>query len=130
MTSLGKKLLDLRHSHKLSQVEVADYIGVSQNAYARWEADKCKPLVENLLKISQYYKIDIKDLLDDNEKINVSNNEISGGNNFFANNIPSVNTLNIHPNTEIMERVLEMQEKISKLLESQFKLIDELIKKR
>ncbi|GHT18816.1 hypothetical protein FACS189429_5820 [Bacteroidia bacterium] len=130
MATLGKKLLDLRNEHKLSQTEFADCIGVSQNAYHRWESDMCKPKVDNLQKISQYFKIDIQELLDDNEKINISNNDVSGGNNFFGNNIPSVHTLNIHPNTEVMERVLQTQEQISKLLDSQFRLIEELIKRK
>jgi hypothetical protein len=68
--------------------------------------------------------------LDDNEKISVASNDISGGNNFFANNIPSINTVNIQPSSEIIEQVLKTQEQISKLLESQFKLIEEIIRKR
>jgi transcriptional regulator with XRE-family HTH domain len=118
MASLGPKLLQLRNQHRLSQTEIADVLDVSQNAYAKWEADKCKPSADNLLKISQYYKVDIIELLNDNEKINVS-----------SNNIPSINTVNIQPSQEIMEKVLQMQEQISKLLESQFRLIEELLKK-
>jgi hypothetical protein len=79
------------------------------------------------LKISQYYHIDIQELLDDNEKINMSNNDVSGNCNFVGNNIPSINTLNILQ-PEVMERVLQTQEQISKLLDSQFRLIEELLK--
>ena len=129
MTTLGTKLLKLRHEHKLSQTEFAEIIGVSQNAYSRWEADKCKPLVENLFKISQYYQIDMKELLDDNGTIIFSSNEITGGNNIFANNIPSINTVNIQPSTELMENIMKTQERISTLLDSQIKLIAELLKK-
>ncbi|MCL2313114.1 MAG: helix-turn-helix domain-containing protein [Firmicutes bacterium] len=129
MATLGTKLLKLRREANLSQTEIADFLGVSQNAYNRWESDKCKPQADNLLKISQYYQINVQELLDDNEKINVSSNEISGGNNFFANNIPSINTVNIQPSTEIIEKVLQTQEQISKLLESQFKLIEVIIRK-
>jgi transcriptional regulator with XRE-family HTH domain len=128
MASLGTKLLNLRRQHKLSQTEIADILDVSQNAYNKWEADKCKPSADNLLKLSQHYKIDLFELLDDNEKISLSNNEIKGENNIIANTIP---TINIQPsNNEIMERVLQTQEQISKLLESQFRLIEELLKKR
>ncbi|MDR1984679.1 MAG: helix-turn-helix transcriptional regulator [Prevotellaceae bacterium] len=126
MASLGTKLLNLRHQHKLSQTEIADILDVSQNAYNKWEAGKCKPSADNLLKLSQYYKVDIVELLDDNEKINLSNNEIKGENNIIANTIP---TINIQPSTSLMEQVLKMQEQISKLLESQFRLIEELLKK-
>jgi transcriptional regulator with XRE-family HTH domain len=126
MASLGTKLLNLRHQHKLSQTEIADILDVSQNAYNKWESDKCKPSADNLLKLSQYYKIDIIELLDDNEKINLSNNEIKGENNIIANTIP---TINIHPSNSLIDRIIQMQEQISKLLESQFRLIEELLKK-
>ena len=126
MATLGTKLLKLRQEHKLSQTEIATILDVSQNAYNKWEADKCKPSADNLLKISQYYKIDIIELLNDNEKISLSNNDIKGENNIIANTIP---TINIQPSTSLMEHVLQMQEQISKLLESQFHLIDELLKK-
>jgi transcriptional regulator with XRE-family HTH domain len=129
-TTLGTKLLNLRRERKLSQTEIADILGVSQNAYNRCESDKCKPLSENLFKIYQYYKVDIQELFDDNEKINLINTDIKGGNNFFGNNIPSVNTLNIHPNTGlIVEAIQKVQEQITKLLESQSNLIDEMLKK-
>ncbi|MCL2290014.1 MAG: helix-turn-helix domain-containing protein [Bacteroidetes bacterium] len=47
MPTLGTKLLKLRREANLSQAEIADFLGVSQNAYNRWESDKCKPLAEN-----------------------------------------------------------------------------------
>ncbi|MDR0421006.1 MAG: helix-turn-helix domain-containing protein, partial [Prevotellaceae bacterium] len=117
---------NLRRQHRLSQTEIADILDVSQNAYNKWEADKCKPSADNLLKLSQYYKIDIIELLDDNEKINLSGNEIKGENNIIANTIP---TINIQSSASLMERVLQTQEQISKLLESQFRLIEDLLKK-
>lgn len=129
MTTLGTKLLKLRQEHKLSQTELAEIVGVSQNAYSRWEADYCKPLVENLFKISLYYQIDMKDLLDDNRAITLSKNEINGGNNIFANNIPSINTVNIYPSAELLDSILKTQEQISFFLDSQVRLIAELLKK-
>jgi len=127
MASLGSKLLHLRREHRLSQSEIAECLDVSQNAYNKWEADKCKPSADNLLKLSQYYKIDIIELLDDNEKISFSNNEIKGENNIIANTSP---TINIQPSTSLMEQLLKMQEQISKLSEAQLRLIEELLKKR
>ncbi|MDR0294953.1 MAG: helix-turn-helix transcriptional regulator [Prevotellaceae bacterium] len=92
----------------------------------KWEADKCKPSADNLLKISQYYKIDIVELIDDKEKITLSNNEIKGENNIIANTIP---TINIQPSAALMERVFQIQEQIANLLGAQFRLIEELLKK-
>jgi transcriptional regulator with XRE-family HTH domain len=126
MASLGTKLLNLRRQQRLSQTEIAEVLDVSQNAYNKWEADKCKPSADNVLKISQYYKIDIVELLDDKEKITLSNNEIKDKNNVIVNTIP---TINGQPPAALMERVFRMQEQISNLLETQFCLIEELLKK-
>jgi transcriptional regulator with XRE-family HTH domain len=128
MKTLGNKLLHLRQEHKLSQMEVASILNVSQNAYHRWESDKCKPSVDNLVKISQYWHINIIKLLDDNEKINILYTNINDENKFLDNNIPFVNRL-IHLNIEILSQVLQTQELISKLLESQSNLIEEIGKK-
>ena len=105
MTNLGTKLLKLRQRQKLSQVELAEILGVSQNAYSRWEADKGKPLAENLMKVSQYYQIDIKELFDDRE-------------------------VYIQSSTELIESIWKTQEQIFRLLDSQGKLIAELLKKQ
>ena len=128
MATLGAKLLKLRLDHKLSQTELAEIIGVSQNAYCRWESDKCKPQTENLFKISQYYQIDMKEFLDDTGTIIFSNTEIKGGN-IIGNNIPSINNVNIQLSAEMMENFLKTQEQISKILDSQVQPIAELMKK-
>jgi len=126
MASLGTKLLNLRRQHRLSQTEIAEVLDVSQNAYNKWEADKCKPSADNALKISQYYKINIVELLDDKEKITLSNNEIKDKNNIIIHTIP---TINGQPPATLMGQVFRMQEQISNLLETQFRLIEELLKK-
>ena len=126
MSSLGTKLLNLRQHHRLSQTEIADILDVSQNAYNKWEADKCKPSAGNLLKLSQYHKVDIMELLDDNEKINLPNHTIMDANSMIANAIPAIP---IQPSTTLMEQVFQTQRQISRLLESQFYLMEEWLKK-
>jgi transcriptional regulator with XRE-family HTH domain len=126
MATTGSKLLNLRHEHRMPQQEIADILTVSLNAYNKWEADKCKPAADNLLKISQYYHVTISELLDDNEKINFSDNEIKDENNIIANTIP---TFNIQPSTVLMELLQTQEQIISKLLESNFQLLEELLKK-
>lgn len=129
MASLGTKLLKIRQKYKLSQSEVSEKLGVSQNAYSRWEADTCKPHVENLLKISKYYQIDMNELLDENNTINFSGKQIKGGD-ILTNNKPTINTINIQLSTELIERFFQTHEQIFLLIDSQFKNIVELLKKR
>jgi transcriptional regulator with XRE-family HTH domain len=126
MATLGPKLLNLRKEHKLSQAELAEKLEVSQNAYNKWEADKCKPGIDNLHKISIFYQVDIYELLDDNEKITLSNNKIKGENNIIANTIP---TINIQQSKELIENILQNQAQISRLLEMQYKLIEDILKR-
>jgi len=125
MATLGTKLLKLREEHRLSQTEFAETIGVSQNAYSRWEADKCKPHVEHLFKIAQYYQIDMKILLDNNRTIIFSQNGITGINKIITNNVPAINDTVL---SELMDRILKTQEYVLSLLNLELKMITELLK--
>jgi len=78
MLTLGRKLALLRQAKRISQVEVAEYLGVSENSYNKWESDKMIPKLENLIKIAKFYDVDIKDLYENNEinRVNADKKEI------------------------------------------------------
>ncbi|MGC4431306.1 helix-turn-helix transcriptional regulator, partial [Streptococcus suis] len=44
----SERLKELRLKAKMTQIEVAEKVGVSQPQYARWEAGKRKPTSETL----------------------------------------------------------------------------------
>jgi transcriptional regulator with XRE-family HTH domain len=69
--SLGTKLLQMRQQKNLSQMHVAQELGVSQTAYNKWESDLTKPGINNLLKISAFYNVDIYELLNENSNDNI-----------------------------------------------------------
>ena len=52
--TVGKRLRTLRGSR--SQQEVADAIGISQSAYANYEADLRIPRDKIKIRIAEYYK--------------------------------------------------------------------------
>ena len=120
MSTLGTKLLKLRQEHKLSQTEIADILGVAQPSYNSWESDICSPRRENLVKISQYYKISLHELLDDSEKINISNHDITGGN-ILAKELTN-NTIHFQQSPEIIELLKQEKENISKFIATQQEL--------
>ncbi len=60
---LNEKLLLLRKNKKLSQESLAEQIGVSRQAVAKWESAQSFPDVEKLISLSDYYKISIDKLL-------------------------------------------------------------------
>jgi transcriptional regulator with XRE-family HTH domain len=93
---------------------------LSKTAIGKWEADKAKPSVENLLKICDYYETDIYKLLEDVSNINFSGAKFKGNSyaayaqNFTVNNTTS---------PEIIDSVIENQKNITNLIQQQNDLI-------
>lgn len=60
-------LKELRSERKLSQVELAKALNVSQSMIARWESDECEPTATNILAISDYFNVTTDYLLGKND---------------------------------------------------------------
>ena len=55
----SERLKDLRKQAGLTQVDVAEKLGISQPAYASWERGVKKPTQENLVKIAQTLNVSV-----------------------------------------------------------------------
>jgi transcriptional regulator with XRE-family HTH domain len=75
--SIGKTLIKERRKRDLSQSEVAKSLNVSQSSYSEWESDLAIPKTENLLKISEFYNIDLNELFSIIPNITIGNNNIN-----------------------------------------------------
>jgi transcriptional regulator with XRE-family HTH domain len=62
---LYEKLQMLRKDRKLSQEELADTIGISRQAVAKWEQGQTYPDIENLIRLSELFKVSIDRLVKD-----------------------------------------------------------------
>ena len=62
------RLKDLRRQAGLTQVEVAEKLGISQPAYASWERGVKKPTQDNLVKIAQILNVSIDYLVGNSEE--------------------------------------------------------------
>lgn len=60
---LKDNLILLRNLNKLSQEEVANKIGISRQAYAKWENGSTTPDIEKCSKIAKLYNTTIDSLL-------------------------------------------------------------------
>lgn len=60
-------LKELRNDRKLSQVELAKALNVSQSMIARWESDECEPTATNILAIADYFNVTTDLLLGKND---------------------------------------------------------------
>lgn len=64
----SERLKTLRKEAGLTQVDVAEKLGISQPAYASWERGVKKPTQENLVKIAQILSVSIDYLLDNSDE--------------------------------------------------------------
>ena len=70
--TFGEKLKEVRKKTGLTQEELAELIGISRAAVAKWETDKGLPDIENLKAIARLLDVSIDYLLDDGSSIDLS----------------------------------------------------------
>lgn len=114
--SLGTKLRELRNEKKLSQTQIPVELDVSQTAYGKWESDQTKPGIDNLLKIYEFYEIDIYELLGNKNGNHNFNNTYDNSN---VNN--AVETVNYYVSEKLIEqyeaRIKDLQDQNQELRE-------------
>lgn len=125
--SIGTKVKRFRETRGLSQDELALRLDVAQSTISSIESDKNIPNSLLLNKIAKELDVDINELLNEGIQVNISNNKFS--------DLSSAGTINQYnpvfnmQSPEIAESILKNQEQLTKLIESQNKLIEILFKK-
>ena len=126
MITLGTKLYRLRTTKGISSDKLAFELDISKTAIIKWEADKAKPNVENLLKLCDFYHTDIYSMLEEVSNVNLSGAKFTGSSyaayaqNFTVNNATS---------PELIDNIQQNQKSITQLLQLQNGLIAKLIDK-
>lgn len=69
--SLGQKITKIRKEKKLSQVDVASYVGVSRDAISKYERDDIVPSVENANKIARILGVSLDYLMSEDDNLEV-----------------------------------------------------------
>ena len=62
-----RNLINARKAHGKTQQDVADYLGITRQAYSNYEAGKREPDYETLLKIGEYFNCSTDYLLGNRE---------------------------------------------------------------
>lgn len=57
-----ERLQDIRKIKKVSQKEIADFLGIAQNQYSRYETGKNKMPFDLYIKISVFFNITLDEL--------------------------------------------------------------------
>lgn len=63
---LAAKLVELRNQHGLSQLQVAECLGMSREGYSHYERNAREPSLEAVVRLSKLYGISVSELV--NEK--------------------------------------------------------------
>ena len=64
MKQIGKKITDLRKAHNMTQMELADKLGISFQAVSNWERGNTMPDISKLPELSEIFHISVDELLD------------------------------------------------------------------
>ncbi|HJD22532.1 MAG TPA: helix-turn-helix domain-containing protein [Firmicutes bacterium] len=60
---LGERIRQLRAGRGISQVELADALGVTKQSVSNWENNNIQPSIDMLLKLSTYFSVSTDSLL-------------------------------------------------------------------
>ncbi len=67
MSNLATNLKKLREEKRISQYKLAEELNIKRSAYGNYETGLSHPEFDVLEKLANYYKVDVKDLLDSNK---------------------------------------------------------------
>jgi transcriptional regulator with XRE-family HTH domain len=110
----------------LSLDKLAFELALSKVAIGKWESDKAKPSIDNLMKICDYYETDLYKLLENVDNVNFGNAKFKGNQCVIY---PHNSTINYSTSPELIEGIVANQKTITDLIQEQNKLIIKLLEK-
>jgi len=69
--TLGQKITKIRKEKKLSQIDVAKFVGVSRDAISKYERDDIIPSVVNANKIAKILTVSLDYLMSEDDNLEV-----------------------------------------------------------
>jgi transcriptional regulator with XRE-family HTH domain len=76
---IGTKLSAIRQERQLTQDELADFLGISTSAYARFERNETSMDLDILMKVSKKLDVPVHEFLPETFQINNNPNYSQGG---------------------------------------------------
>ena len=72
---IGRFLKELRKEKDLTQEQLAEILNVSGRSVSRWETGNNMPDLSLLVELSEFYSVDIKEIIDGERKSEIMKNE-------------------------------------------------------
>lgn len=63
----GDRIKKLRDEKNISQFELSEFLGISQQALSKWENEKTEPDNDSLVKLANYFNVSTDYLLGNSE---------------------------------------------------------------
>ena len=82
--TIGKKISRLRTLMGLSQIELADKVGVSRQSVSKWEVDQALPQIDKVILLCELFKVSTDELLSEHISLNVADNGATKKNKYFG----------------------------------------------
>ena len=76
MSNISEKIRDLRKRKGVSQAAIAEYLGITKQAYSLYETGKREPDFETLLQLAKYFDTDADSLLTGSDTARVSDTRL------------------------------------------------------
>ncbi len=76
--NIGRKISELRKEKNITQMELADLMGVSYQAVSNWERGNSMPDISKLPELAEILEISIDELLSDGKPLELVKNVING----------------------------------------------------
>lgn len=66
---ISERLQELRKKEGYSQEQVAEMLGLSRQAVSKWESGQGKPEIDNIIKLTEIYRVSADYILSGTEKV-------------------------------------------------------------
>lgn len=63
-----RRLRDLREDHDMTQTDIAEYLGIKQTVYSRYERGFQTIPLEHLIKLADKYRVSVDYILERSDK--------------------------------------------------------------
>lgn len=75
MNSIGQKICKLRKEHNMTQLEMADKLGITYQAVSSWERGNSMPDIAKLPEVANLFGVSIDELIGDSKVVNAFVND-------------------------------------------------------
>ncbi|MBQ1467213.1 MAG: helix-turn-helix transcriptional regulator [Solobacterium sp.] len=76
LMKIGRFLQDLRREKGITQEELAEKVGVARRTVSRWETGSNMPDLDILIELSDYYDVELREILNGERKSEHMNEEL------------------------------------------------------